>query len=134
MPFYKKYGDELRVAPNFVYNSEFALRAETHADHTYPVDGWYWFDNLDAAMAGMPKNVLSVTMRQARLALLGAGLLDDVDAAINAMPEPQRTAARITWDYSSTVERDNEVLVALAASLGLAESDLDNLFTTAASL
>ena len=134
MPFYKKDGDELLVAQNFVYNSEFELRAETHADHTYPVDGWYWFDNLDAAMAGMPKNVLSVTMRQARLALLGAGLLDDVDAAINAMPEPQRTAARITWDYSSTVERDNEVLVALAASLGLAESDLDNLFTTAASL
>ena len=134
MPFYKKYGDELRVAPNFVYNSEFELRAETHADHTYPVDGWCWFDNLDAAMAGMPKNVLSVTMRQARLALLGAGLLDDVDAAINAMPEPQRTVARINWDYSSTVERDSEVLVALAASLGLAESDLDNLFTTAASL
>ena len=134
MPFYKKDGDELLVAQNFVYNSEFELRAETHADHTYPVDGWYWFDNLDAAMAGMPKNVSSVTMRQARLALLGAGLLDDVDAAINAMPEPQRTAARITWDYSSTVERDNEVLVALAASLGLAESDLDNLFTTAASL
>lgn len=134
MPFYKKDGDELLVAQNFVYNSEFELRSETHADHTYPVDGWYWFDTLDAAMAGMPKNVSSVTMRQARLALLGAGLLDDVDAAINAMPEPQRTVARINWDYSSTVERDSEVLVALAASLGLAESDLDNLFTTAASL
>ena len=134
MPFYKKDGDELLVAQNFVYNSEFELRSETHADHTYPVDGWYWFDTLDAAMARMPKNVSSVTMRQARLALLGAGLLDDVDAAINAMPEPQRTAARINWDYSSTVERDNEVLVALAASLGLEESDLDNLFTTAASL
>ena len=40
--------------------------------------------------------ITSVTMRQARLALLGAGLLDDVDAAIAAISDPvQRKAAEI---------------------------------------
>lgn len=50
MPFYKRENDELLVAPNFVIGPGFELRAETHADHTYPVEGWYWFDHLDAAM------------------------------------------------------------------------------------
>ena len=134
MPFYKKHEEELIVAPNFVYNSEYELRSEQHTDYTYPVDGWYWFDTLDDAMAGMPKSVQSVTMRQARLALLNAGLLDYVDAAINAMSEPQKTAARITWDYSSEVERNNATLVALASALGLTDADLDNLFAVAATL
>ena len=48
----------------------------------------------------------SVTMRQARLALLGAGLLDDVDAALAAIPDAtQRRAAQIEWEYAATVER-----------------------------
>lgn len=45
----------------------------------------------------------SVTMRQARLALLGAGLLDDVNSAIAAIPDPvQRKAAEIEWEYAQT--------------------------------
>ena len=75
-----------------------------------------------------------VTMRQARRALLAAGLLDDVEAAINAMSEPARTAARIDWDYSSTVKRDNATLAALAAALGLSGAQLDELFVAAAGI
>ena len=37
----------------------------------------------------------TVTMRQARLALLGAGLLAGVDAAIASLPEPDKSAAII---------------------------------------
>lgn len=73
-----------------------------------------------------------VTMRQARLALLGAGLLDDVEAAIAAMPDgPGRRAAEITWEFSQTVRRDNAVLIALSASLGLTSGELDALFVQA---
>ena len=42
-------------------------------------------------------------MRQARRALLAVGKLGAVDAAIAAMPEPQRSAARIDWEYSTAV-------------------------------
>lgn len=75
-----------------------------------------------------------VTMRQARLALLGAGLLDDVEAAIAALPEPQQTAARIEWDYSSEVHRSRPFVQQLAAAMGLTGEQLDSLFRTAAEL
>ena len=76
----------------------------------------------------------AVTMRQARLALLGAGLLDDIDAAINAMPSPQKEAARIEWEYSQEVQRHNGFVSVLAPMLGLTEAQTDALFLQAATL
>lgn len=78
--------------------------------------------------------ITSVTMRQARLALLGAGLLDSVNAAIAAMPTPERSAALIEWEYAQTVDRHSPFTQQLAAGLGLTDAQLDELFTTAASL
>ena len=75
-----------------------------------------------------------VTMRQARLALLGAGLLAQVDAAIDALPEPQKSAARIEWDYSSEVHRNHPFVQQLGHALGLNDEQLDALFTQAATL
>lgn len=75
-----------------------------------------------------------VTMRQARLALLEDGKLAAVETAINALPEPQRSAARIEWDYSSEVHRDREFVQTLGAALGLEDAALDDLFTQAATL
>ncbi len=76
----------------------------------------------------------SVTMRQARLALLGAGLLDDIDAAINALPSPQKEAARIEWEYSQEVHRHNGFVSVLAPLLGLTEAQTDALFLVAGGL
>ena len=61
----------------------------------------------------------AVTMRQARLALLGAGKLAAVDAAINGMAEPTKSAARIEWEYSGEVQRHNGFVAALGPALGL---------------
>lgn len=76
----------------------------------------------------------AVTMRQARLALLGAGLLDDVEAAINALPSPQKEAARIEWEYSQEVQRYNGFVSVLSPSLGLNDAQLDAMFIQAAKL
>ena len=77
----------------------------------------------------------SVTMRQARLALLGIGLLDDVDAAIAAIPDPvQRKAAEIEWEYAQTVDRNSPFTQQMAAGLSLTAEQLDALFTQAAGL
>lgn len=77
----------------------------------------------------------SVTMRQARLALMGASLLDDVYAAIAAIPDPvQRKAAEIEWEYAQTVDRNSPFTQQLAAGLNLTAEQLDQLFTTAATL
>jgi hypothetical protein len=72
----------------------------------------------------------SVTLRQAKLALLGAGLLSQVDAAIAAAG----TAAQIEWTAASEVVRDSPLVASLSAALGLTSTELDSLFTTAGSL
>lgn len=73
----------------------------------------------------------SVTMRQARLALLGAGKLVAVDMAINGLPEPQQSAARIEWDFSNEVQRHNGLIPLMAPALGLTAAQIDALFITA---
>lgn len=75
-----------------------------------------------------------VTMRQARLALLGADLLDDVDAAIAALPSPQKEAAKIEWEYGQEVQRHNGFVSVLAPALGMTEAQTDALFVEAAKL
>ena len=76
----------------------------------------------------------AVTMRQARLALLGAGLLDDVGAAIAALPSPQKEAAKIEWEYSQEVQRHNGFVAQLGPVLGLDAAALDALFVAAVGL
>lgn len=46
--FYKVDGD-LLYAPNFVLNAKYELRKETKDNHTYPIDGWSWFDSEEEA-------------------------------------------------------------------------------------
>lgn len=75
-----------------------------------------------------------ITMRQARLALLGAGKLAAVNAAIAAMESPAREAAEIEWEYAAEVDRDNALIGALASAIGLDDTALDALFTAASVL
>ncbi len=86
----------------------------------------------DAATA--PAVPSFVTMRQARLALYGAGLLAGVEAAITALPEPAKTAASIEWNYSQEVQRSKGLVVQLGAALGLSPAQIDALFLTAQTL
>lgn len=71
-----------------------------------------------------------VSMRQARIALLQAGYLNNVTAAINAGSE----ADRITWEYATEVRRDDPLVVNLSATLGLTDVQIDNLFELAATI
>lgn len=76
----------------------------------------------------------SITMRQARLALLGAGLLASVDAAIDSLPSPQKEAARIEWEYATEVQRSSGLVPMMVVALGLDDAALDALFIEAAAL
>ena len=75
-----------------------------------------------------PVVITSVTMRQARLALLQSGLLTQVSASIT---DP---AAQIEWEYAQTVERNSPLVQQIATGLSLDEQQLDSLFTLAATL
>lgn len=76
----------------------------------------------------------SVTMRQARLALLAAGQLEAVAPAIASMPSPAKEQAGIEWEYSTTVERNRPLVLTLGPALGLDAAALDALFVAAAAL
>lgn len=75
-----------------------------------------------------------VTMRQARIALSRAGLLPSVISTIASMPGQAGDEARIEWEFSGTIERSRPLVQSLAASLGLTEQQLDDLFTLASTL
>lgn len=102
--------------------------AYSYADDEWVVVGQGLLDALQPS-AAVPQ---SVTMRQARLALLDAGLLDDVDTAIAAIPDPvERRKAEVTWEFSSEVERTQPFVLMLAPALGLNDAALDALFIDA---
>jgi len=82
---------------------------------------------LDEMRARIPR---VVTIRQAKLALLQAGLLDDVEAA---MTQADR-AAQIEWEYAIEFRRDWPALLAMQSALGLTDGQLDDLFKLAATL
>ena len=71
-----------------------------------------------------------VTMRQARLALLSAGLLDDVDAVISAAGR----AAQLEWEYAAVVDRSNPAVAAVQQQQALTDVQIDDLFREAAKL
>ncbi|MBY0237862.1 MAG: hypothetical protein K2X55_00960, partial [Burkholderiaceae bacterium] len=62
----------------------------------------------------------SVTRRQARQALLLAGLLDDVQTAIDGIAdETQRRLAQIEWEDSLEFKRDRPLVISIGTALGL---------------
>ena len=72
----------------------------------------------------------TVTPRQARLALLAAGLLDQVTTAVNAAGG----ATLITWEYASSFDRNDPLITRIGASLNLTSAQIDALFEQAAAL
>lgn len=76
-----------------------------------------------------------VTRSQARRALLLRGLLDQVQPAIDAIPDTtERRLAQIEWDDALDFERHNPLVVMIGQALGLDEAGLDDLFIFAAAL
>jgi hypothetical protein len=89
--------------------------------------------------AGIPNiqvsPVPSVTPRQMRIALVMYGIpLSTIDNMIDSLPEPNRSVARITWEYSIEFQRNNQLLMTMAPMLGLTSAQIDQLFTIASSL
>ncbi len=71
-----------------------------------------------------------VSAAQGRLALLDAGLLATVKAAVDQADE----ATKIWFEYATEWRRDHPILAGLGAQLGLSSAEIDNLFKAAVEL
>lgn|SRR5487761_1939692 len=90
--------------------------------------------NTPLPAAPVPIPVPVVTMKQARLALLNAGLYPTVVAAVAALTGTAGQAAQITWEFASEVKRDDPLIVSMSAALNLTSAQVDALFVAAALL
>jgi len=104
-----------------------ALYADAVAGRFGPVSPYVPAD----VVVTVPK---SVTPRQARLALLQAGLLDAAESAIAAMDGDIGRAARIDWEFASEFRRDNPLLVGVQCALGISDEQVDSLFIAASTI
>jgi hypothetical protein len=97
--------------------------------------GHLWDGNVFTATAPPSPTVpLTVTMRQARLALLQSGHYTAVVDYINGMTGDAGIAARVTWEYSTTVERYMPLTIQLKGILGLTDLETDALYELATTL
>lgn len=83
---------------------------------------------LQAAADAPPIVPAVVTMRQARLALFYAGLIDAVNAAVQKAPPPDQ----IWWEYSTDVHRNHPIVDEITKGLGMTPEQVDQLFVLAA--
>lgn len=72
----------------------------------------------------------SVSPRQARLALLAAGLLDQVEAAVTTAGG----ATKIAWDHANSIKRTDPNVLSVGARLAMTDSQIDDLFRAASIL
>lgn len=71
-----------------------------------------------------------VTRMQAKQALLAAGMLGNVETAVNAGPQ----ALQIYWTDAPMFHRTHPQLIALATQCGLTSAQVDNLFLRASQI
>jgi hypothetical protein len=91
-------------------------------------------DAYEANKLAKKREGLVVTMRQARLALAQENKLQLVEDAIALIPDPDKTAISIEWEYASTVERVSPWIDTMASALGMTGEEMDALFELAATL
>ena len=129
--FYKKESEDLINGGELISTPYVTLTKEAKDSYGYPQDGWYWFDTFDEALqffAGL-KSSDSITMRQARLYLLDAKLLSQVDSIVS-----QNEAWKIEWEYATDVVKNSPLVVALASQLDLSAEAIDTMFNEASKL
>lgn len=74
--------------------------------------------------------VPTMTLRQARLALLDAGVLDQAEDIIKTLSRPDQ----IEWDYGDGIRGDSPIITALKEQLPMTDEQVGQLFLAGQSL
>ena len=126
---------------NVTTHDEFMALFESTADAPAVVSNWPDSDLVNVAYADMTdeqrvvwRSTAKVSMRQARLALIQAGYMTQIQDALALIPEPDKTKVETEWQYSSVVERGSVWVAVLQPALGITDQQMDDLFALAATL
>lgn len=95
--------------------------------------------DLDAFVANhtgeFKEYIMPVSARQIRTALVMSGSsIATIEAALNSLPEPNKSIALIAWEYSNEYYRDNPLIESLAPAMGFTSEELDDLWRLARTL
>ena len=113
-------------------DSSIPVETPIPADLSFPVwTGSQWISNENLYGIYSPS---VVSMRQCRLALLQMGYLDEVEAYIASLPDDDRRAAEIEWNYATLVEREAPLAQQVQTALGWTQQQMAALFNLAATL
>lgn len=99
-----------------------------------PEIGWT-YNNGNFAQASTVEVFPDLTPRQIRIALLLQGITDGIiQNSFATLPEPNRSLAKITWEFALSFERYHPLVVEVAQQLGWTEEDLNNIWRQAVSI
>ena len=93
-----------------------------------PPENWLFDNGVITVNPNKSVVIPTITMRQARLGLLANNLLDLVESVITQPND------RVWWEYSTTVERNNPLVIQVLTALGKSYTEIDTLFIQAALL
>lgn len=77
---------------------------------------------------------LPISPRQIRLALAMNNLLAATEAALDDLSEPQKSLAKIEWEYATEFRRDNVLLGQIGSATGLTKEQIDAMWAEAVTL
>lgn len=125
-----------KIVNTIVVDSLDALKGRTLIDAAVGGkigDGWV---NGALIPAAAPAAVVPdrVPMLNAHLVLIEAGWMPQVEAFIDAMPEPNRSLARAYLVQSLTMARDHDLVRAIPTALNKTEAEVDALFIKAGAM
>ena len=120
------------MSAEYVETPSAILMEITKDEHTYPIEGWYWFETLDDAITfyANKQDANSITPRQIRLQLSAIGMRQAVEDYVAA----SSLDIKDWWEFSTYIERTSPLVIDAATQLGMTSEQLDQFFIDASKL
>jgi hypothetical protein len=76
-------------------------------------------------------NIPETPLWRIRVILRIMNLEENIEASLDLLEEPQKTAAKYIWEYGTVIERNSPTILFIQSSLGLKDLEVDNIFIEA---
>ena len=121
-----------KVLVNFNVTSEERDGTVMYTYEQLRFEPWYSEEAIQKAVDKRKEElrVKSITPRQIRLQLITLGLRQQVEDWVATQP----LATKDWWEFSLSIDRDNQMLIDAATHFGMTSEQLDQLFIAAAKL